>query len=442
MNIGSKLIKLIYITLLIGLSACGRSIDPTFLPNINTPTTPSQEVVITPKPTQGQASTPTMPSKTVTPSIPPTRRPTRTPTPGKVVYNPQCVFFVQEFDQDIGLNGVLVFRSLNDPGNLVLIDLKTESERTVPGAGGDISPGKNILASYLDTQGANGKSGKFTVIFLRSNGEKIQSITFDGKNSIHYRAGYWINDRTYLIRQDFEGVEDDTFFALDYREGIKNEVQPHKLPDFDVFWENYAWVAPAAYSPSQELVAYPALGLNQTPLVLWDLVEEREVSRFDDFLVSPFDMPIWLPDGSKFIFLQDQRTQRAQHPEALELFGMDTAGNVNRLTYLTNTHSPVSISNYSVSPQSDKVAFWLSGGSKQDFLVILDLTTQRILDTCIDGFSEASPAWSPDGQWIMIEKFDKEMNNGQLFLVDTTTGETFLYREIGNRLLLGWMAEP
>jgi len=136
-----------------------------------------------------------------------------------------------------------------------------------------------------------------------------------------------------------------------------------------------------------------------------------------------------------------------------ELFSIDTSGESKRLTYLSQYFNQVSIYEWHLSPDKQKLAFLASMENQHDgktSLYILDLKSGELMDPCLKGPEMVSPngrfdlttfygpVWSPDSQHILLENRTAE-DASRLLYVDLAN--QFAVHIASNTQPLGWMAD-
>jgi Tol biopolymer transport system component len=133
--------------------------------------------------------------------------------------------------------------------------------------------------------------------------------------------------------------------------------------------------------------------------------------------------PQWAPDGKKF----------AVAVLNSEFYMMDIAGVEKRLTDLEKDYPSynLKIHEWSWSPDSQKIAFWLDLRSGEELveqrLMVLDIISSVLTDYCRQGDQvqiapgtldyTPAPVWSPDGSALLIENREDE-NRSKLVIID------------------------
>ncbi len=176
-----------------------------------------------------------------------------------------------------------------------------------------------------------------------------------------------------------------------------------KPPRFD--WGEYS-NSLAVYSPDYGYVVYYQDDLKIT---LRDIKEEKTIVTLDPgWDTGP---PRWVPGGKSFII--DMYTDHEAYLKDFyleEMFRVNLAGEIERLTFLTEVFPEVIIESYQVSPSGEKIAFWIMTNSTNPifYLAVIETETKqiRIFESVIyyagGTFDPDIPIWSPDSSQIMI----------------------------------------
>ena len=154
--------------------------------------------------------------------------------------------------------------------------------------------------------------------------------------------------------------------------------------------------------------------------------------------------PIWAEDGSRFVFVgHDFRSELS----GFELLQVSRDGQIEQLTNLTSIARFRDLL-FSWSPDSRKIAMLLDIRPEVDGddVLILDLETKNIIDTCISVRAnydalEGIPRiwWSPDGKQFLVKDWLDEAHS-RIILIDIEQG--FAAQIAENVRLNGWMIAP
>lgn len=171
---------------------------------------------------------------------------------------------------------------------------------------------------------------------------------------------------------------------------------------------------------------------------LWDVQAQRPLTYVPASDV--YNPPQWFPDGTQFVVAANAMDLNEAPWLSFELYGVDREGKrIEPLTHLSAYYARTYIDGFSIAPDGKHIAFWLVenpvgedwnpailGGTSH--LVILDMTSGEVTNTCIEGDYEVlraappivpAPLWSPDSQHLLIVSQYAE-NESSLVLVDTT----------------------
>jgi tricorn protease-like protein len=115
--------------------------------------------------------------------------------------------------------------------------------------------------------------------------------------------------------------------------------------------------------------------------VLWDMVENQALWTLDKNSVY-FVLPVWSPDLSKLAVVA--MNQKEDNWDRFELLLVDVNGYATQWIDLKRIYPDVLITDMKWSPDSRYLAF-LAPDNKP--FLILDTSTQQLLDYCIPGNS-------------------------------------------------------
>ena len=198
------------------------------------------------------------------------------------------------------------------------------------------------------------------------------------------------------------------------------------------------------YDPTLTRVVYPK---DDDIVSLVDVETEMELAsaRFTDW----GRIPSWSPNGEYLTILN-----REGNADEFYLVSKD-GGEFQRITNFSIELGFAAISEYTWSPDSEQIAFWLKleddgqVDGAQSELAILDIASKQVARLCIQGISSNAydpwtmnhpePVWSPDGRYILFTQWDNVDNprNFYVLVVDPITGE--LENISQNTAPIGWM---
>jgi hypothetical protein len=195
------------------------------------------------------------------------------------------------------------------------------------------------------------------------------------------------------------------------------------------------------YDPSLNLVIFPS-AIGGSYIVLWDRQSKSALAKIEGAIGY---YPLWSPDAKQFVVPLQSSKQNDIIFE--EWFRVSRDGQVEQLTHFEDFFVSSKVgSEYSWSPDSQKLAFWLdvsptlcSGMN----LALLDISTKQITNTCIPSRPSypLSPIWSLDSRYIAV--VSSGSSSRQTILVDTKESQAFDITAITDGSLpLGWLTSP
>jgi hypothetical protein len=211
-------------------------------------------------------------------------------------------------------------------------------------------------------------------------------------------------------------------------------------------------------SPTGEYIVYPdvfTLKGNSNKewgvgFSLYNIQEKKVVSSLrDSSLIDFYARPNWTSDGSKFYIA----TSEDGNPYHDEIYSMNISGSIERLSNFTENHSFVSIRGLNLSPNEDKLAFWISLDPEkplEEYLAILDINSEQTTRYCNNGNIDSAgtacymgepPFWSPDNTHIILTNCiapnDIESINTKVIMIDLINNVQSVLVE--NEIVKGWL---
>jgi len=219
-----------------------------------------------------------------------------------------------------------------------------------------------------------------------------------------------------------------TLYLFNPFTGNQQLVEPDFLPAGREISEN-SWAVfglSVAYDPTFTRVVYRE---DEDTMVLWDLEDEKETWRIDDPATMEDNAPIWSPDGSYFVIL-DNFTERPDllDQEPYQIVIIDRNGNEfwrsEELPFFTRMRSTATVS---WSPDSKYLLYhWINMEENDLHTFVLN----------IDSFEETEysfwgkgPVWSPDNNQFIIKQWSfgldwNEVGDFPCVVLDIESGET------------------
>jgi hypothetical protein len=240
----------------------------------------------------------------------------------------------------------------------------------------------------------------------------------------------WLNNNRLLTRQIRLRGENLGLVAIDPTTG-EQEFLPSDFPNLYSNETLYFWGALTIFNPTASLVVYPERKGNELISVFWDVQNNKEITS----ITGLSKWPGWTPDGSRLLIVVDHRsTPTDSGHEEIHFFKPD--GEVFRSTFFEE-HFEHNIINLPMwSPNDRYVAFWLSTSVpiKTARLAVLDTETSTVDLYCKEfdpfpyrmaeqntlGYSyyqinAASPVWSPESKYLLIEDYQEFRSSTYLF---------------------------
>ncbi len=320
-----------------------------------------------------------------------------------------------------------------------------------------VSPDRKHLAYTHDDASQNQP-----LVIMDSHGNVVVEypLFFDGMWWDYFN---WQNsEQMRIVRIDFKEISGQLLNPFT-QEHISLKTQwpggyvpadPHKVNVLD--WELdakangafYAHGTNILYDPTLTRVVYPKEA-GVVSLVDVETGVELASARFVDW----GRLSSWSPSGEYLVIVN-------QEGNAEEFYLVSKDGpDFQRITDFSKKLKNASVLEYSWSPDSRRIAFWLNteAGEPQDGaqseLAVLDIASKRVTRLCIQGISknayepwmmnQPEPVWSPEGRYLMITQWDNPAAPTKYYVVviDAVTGLTEKISE--NTAPIGWMvSEP
>ena len=370
-------------------------------------------------------------------------------------YKQECANILQpnpiEFEktlQDFSATGTAVFRDINDGYVIVLYNLESRAKHVFPAQPGPqewvdepaVSPNRKWLF-YWRSDGP--PSGNANFLLSNSTGESLK--TFPASFTPQYlHVHEWLNDNSVrllgmLTSDQLAVVLLDPFTEkVTPLENKFDGLQPPRIkfngwnengspnqeyldwgvdPFFDVIIRLLNG-ANVAYSPDTTLAFYPH---KDGSAVLYDVSNKKELAHV--VLPNWGELPKWSPDG-KYISVIATPPNTSQDAAKKDFYLISRDGKqIQRLTYLAEQLDRVSIKEYTWSPDSTRIAFWLNTNfplAKDEIvpyeLAIVDVKSGAVTNYCMSYQNHNAtpeelasragvfiePIWSPDGRQLLV----------------------------------------
>jgi len=376
------------------------TIQPVYTPpNPNVKATPSTEEIITR-------------TSTIAPILTPTLAITAAP---QIDMKENCLTILPELPKDINLKGGIILENHGGADKNYLYDLETKTEKVISISQSDrffrVSPDGKWYA-YEDLQ------NKLVRVFS-SDQKLIRIIGLENSWGVYD----WLNNEILLIMGSPEG---DTgsgdlaipFIAINPFTNQRTTLEQNYPGINHMDWPG---AGNTVYNPQLTMVVYYG-NFNEGAdrgAILWDMRKKKSIAKIPNTYNSgpPYSAPIWSPDGSKFIYTNDND----------EVMLANDDGSVSQITYLNKDGFQFSPNFFSWSPDEEKIAFWLNNNNlKRESLAVLDLSTGEITDYCITAGYDPSrmvydpaPEWSQDGNFLVMEaNYLQEIGGSDVVIVD------------------------
>jgi hypothetical protein len=419
-------------------------------PNPSSSTIPATETELvstpslTPAPSITNSPTPTPYPPTVTPS------PTLSPTPK--VLTKQCFPIASSLPDSVIPQNILV---VNENKNISLINFRLRTQKEIPGSFGAVgtSPDGKWLV-YLDAYSNQ------NLQFVPAMEGKPKTMPAEGL--VNYLISWLDNQRIWTFGDGtgvpfipgFEAPGDGTrdpfipgTIIQDPFTGqsvtIKTDYPGMRAFDFGRTNETQFEKGNAIYDPSLRLVVYPEYipdqDYFQTFLTLWDRTTQKKLARVRS---SPGyrHLPIWQASLGQFLVVGLPEEGKSE-----EWFTLNPNGQVKQLTNLGQRY--IIDNDASLSPDGKTLAFGSktvddNGKRQADNLLLLNLETMHIVNTCIVKDTYSSQIWSVDGQYLAVTVPIPGSDDNQILLVDPKEEETYVVFEGKGVYTGGWLIQP
>jgi hypothetical protein len=283
-----------------------------------------------------------------------------------------------------------------------------------------VSPDRNSIAFTYKSK--TSPTGQW--LRIQNNEGEIKEIPAQKLWNTQVQEIYWIDNQRIVF--NLWDINNPPYSILDQivinpYSGVNNKLPSNypnleltisKLPHFGKFT--------VLYDPTLRYVVYAA---NYDEFILWDRVKTKAIATIPGFSQKQEVNPLWSEDGSKVFFPANPKLDDNK-PNLDEWFSVDLLGNVKQLTHFDNLFKEASISESSLSPDGQKIAFWMGINGENDFkkLAILDLVSGEVTNLCVQGYADYYdwnvPIWSPDGSYLAVLSTDFSHSKNQPIIID------------------------
>ena len=170
----------------------------------------------------------------------------------------------------------------------------------------------------------------------------------------------------------------------------------------------------ATWSADSERLVFSSNAPSTSRATIFDIfeidVDTGESSALTDGTARSRE-PVWSPDGALLAFSSDKDSPGERE---IWLIAMNTGSRTpEKITDAANSSFAPTF-----SPNSAQIAFISNRGGDNDvFVMNADGTSERLISTDDNGIDDRDPAWSPDGNWILVSSDRSGGPNLQLWLV-------------------------
>ncbi len=413
-------------------------------------------------PTYTQTITPTLtasPTHRNTPTpfhTPATRTPASTPTsiPPEARLQFHCLNIVPNLYPSKVTQGSLVIREYGDGYKPVqLWDL--ENDKIIKLIGFEdrdpmdmaVSPNGQWLAYSIFVPGDQGGDSTTKVTVVDSTGQQVAVVSRDD----WVEVSRWLDNEHLLVKQDPPDPYVPQITGLTLLNPFTNE-QQDLAPDFrDLynlgFLPDWRRISETVYDPTLDLVVYPRLTNDGEDVVLEDLIHNKILARISP-VATPHAVPIWSPDGSRFVIANATIYIGAEGPQDFELYSINRDGEITQLTNLNAYYARTFISDYRWSPDGLYIVFSLEGWRGESTIsasswAVLNTKTMEVTNYCIEPYIHlfTGPFWSPNSKQLVVEASNPE-NSGKSRLVVVDIENNSAVQVADNVIPYGWMVAP
>jgi hypothetical protein len=351
-----------------------------------------------------------------------------------------------EFTETRLTNGNILFESMMETDQVMIVNMETGDQQILDGykfVSGKQSPNHQWIAIN--------EYGKGKLMLLDANGKLYEVSEWDEK--WQWISG-WLNEDQLII-----GLVDEGDYSRlpplgllniqtkEYREIIRNYPRHTIIDEFEPF---LSWYTTTFFNPTLSLVAYPAYPEDDwdKSFILFDLRSNRIITELMDYRTRTIAPPQWTPDGDHLLIAkEDYPGEPLPSEDHEEFFLISSEGEIIQLTHFNDYHEFSRIGSFAFSFDGRYVAFWFQeySISKDEFLYVLDLNTQEVMNTCLSSQRTPSvaPVWSPKNYYLIavLRSYKDESDPNSVFnsiaYIDVNDG--FAVKITEDMWTLGWL---
>ena len=197
--------------------------------------------------------------------------------------------------------------------------------------------------------------------------------------------------------------------------------------------------------PTLKRVVYPAKDDYVMAAAVWDLENEKVITKVRLFFDWAYNDPLWSLDGNDFVIMGIDEQKHE------EWFQVTKDGTIKQVTHFGEFLKDFRFGSSSRSPDGRYLVFklWNERSTYEDSpykykYLILDLKSQSLDGFCIDSEGKSNPykpfAWSPDSEYLTITNGTVGERSAEVILVNL--GQQNAFRIATDVEAIGWMVKP
>lgn len=352
-----------------------------------------------------------------------------------------CVKIVPYFPPEVKPIGLLVLGgygayAVSGQPNPLLLDIETGDQHALASEADDQIGFVNVSPNHqwFAYKNHSPQSETSQLMIATADGQIRQTLVWE---EAWKAVIQWLDDERLLME-----ALPHVLFWLNPFTGERQELPADYPGIYDIYpgpaWEEYSSI-PTIYNTTLSQVIYPKAQEGAAGVALWDIQIGQEVTYVSGTVGFGY-RPQWSPDEQLFVINNSMTPIRGADATARdqELYGLNQAGVIKRLTNLTSAYSVVEFGHSEWSPDGRYLAFWLEIGplkyletySELSFapeqlawrLAVLDMTTGTVVNYCLPaGYALAPLVWSPDSLHIAVQ-IAPELSRRPSFIVDLQHG--------------------